>query len=131
MVMRIRLTSLMLLLVLGGSALAGAPMHASEQSCPIGGAMGDMDCCKAALMKNQTPQVTSARLCCALNCSQDGTTPSQGTRVSPPLQITLAAYPVNIQPILPSISPLRHAANSHGPPTDSQPAYIRNLSLLI
>ena len=131
MVIRTRLISLVLLLVFGGSALAGMPMHSDEQSCPIGGAMGDMDCCKAALMKNQTPQVTSARLCCALNCSQDGTTPSQGMRVSPALQIALAAYPVNIQPILPAISPLRHAANSHGPPTDSQPAYIRHLALLI
>ncbi|MEP6742654.1 MAG: hypothetical protein ABJB61_09160, partial [bacterium] len=75
--MKTRLTSLVLLLVLGGGAF-GMPMHSNEQSCPMGGPMGDMDCCKAALMKNQTPQVTTARLCCALNCSQDGMTPSNG-----------------------------------------------------
>ncbi|HKP46815.1 MAG TPA: hypothetical protein VJT50_09460 [Pyrinomonadaceae bacterium] len=129
--MRIRLTALALLLLLASSAFAGMPMHSNEQSCPMGSAMGDMDCCKAALMQNQTPQVTTARLCCALNCSQDGTIPSNATRVSPPLQIPVAAYPVSIQPVVPSMFLVTRAANSHGPPTASHPAYIRNLSLLI
>ena len=129
--MRTRLTSLMLLLALAGSVFAGMPLHSNEQSCPMGGEMGDMDCCKVALMQNQTPQVATARLCCELNCSQDGTLPSNGLRISPPLQIALSAYPVTVQSILPSVSLLRHAANSHGPPTESQPAYIRHLALLI
>ena len=43
MVMRTRLTSLVLLLMLAGSAFAGIPLHSNEQSCPMGGAMGDME----------------------------------------------------------------------------------------
>jgi len=62
--MKKRLISLVILLVVAGSAVAGAPLHSNEQSCSMGGAMGEMDCCKAALSHNNTPQVAGARLCC-------------------------------------------------------------------
>jgi hypothetical protein len=120
-----------LLFALGGSAFAGMPMHSNEMSCPMGGAMsGDMDCCKTALMHSQTLQVTSARLCCALNCSQDGTLPSNAASVSPPMQIPLPAFLVSPQPVTPSVFLLKPSDNTHGPPA-SDPVYIRNLSLLI
>ncbi len=81
-----RLISLVLLLIVAGGAFAGTPLHSNEQSCSMGGAMGEMDCCKAALSRRQTPQATAARLCCSLNCSQNGTTPSNGVRTSPQVQ---------------------------------------------
>jgi len=93
--------------------------------------MGEMDCCKAALSHNNTPQVATARLCCSLNCSQNGTTPSNGVRVQPKLQPTLLAHLTGTPAILPPVFLLRHSSHSHGPPTDSHPAYIRHLALLI
>jgi len=131
MAMRTRLISLVILLVVAGSAIAGAPLHSNEQSCSMGGAMGEMDCCKAALSHNNTPQVASARLCCSLNCSQNGTTPSNGIRLQPKMQPSLSAYLIGSLAILPPVSFLRHSNHSHSPPTDSHPAYIRHLALLI
>src|SRR5437660_11158821 len=93
MIMRTRLTSLVLLLIVAGGAFAGTPLHSSEQSCSMGGGMGEMDCCKAALMKAQTAESASARLCCALNCSRDGTSPSNSVRPFPRLQLSVSAYP--------------------------------------
>ena len=130
MVMRTRLTSLVLLLIVTGSAFAGTPLHSSEQTCSMGGAMGEMDCCKAALMKAQTAESASARLCCALNCSRDGTAPANSVRPSPQLQRSVSAYPADLPPLLATVLSAR-VDRSHGPPTDSQPAYIRHLSLLI
>src|SRR5437899_12369688 len=92
MVMRTRLTSLVLLMIVAGGAFAGTPLHSSEQSCSMGGAIGEMDCCKAALMKAQTSESASAQLCCALNCSKEGTSPSNSVRPSPQLQLPFSAY---------------------------------------
>jgi hypothetical protein len=128
--MKVRLTSLMLLLVLGGSALAGVPAHSSEQLCPMGGAMGEMDCCKAALLKAQTAETVSARLCCAINCSKEGTSPTSGVQLSPKLRLAIVQYPP-VAAALPSIFKLARIDRLHGPPVDSNPAYIRHLSLLI
>jgi len=119
--------------MVGGSAVGGVPMpmHSGEQSCPMGGEMGDMDCCKMELMAAQTVESTSARLCCALNCSKEGTSPSNSVRISPQLQLSIVPYPSAAQASLASLL-LRGGIDSlHGPPVDSHPAYIRNLSLLI
>ena len=129
--MRTRLIALVVLLVVAGSAVAGAPLHSDEQSCSMGGAMGEMDCCKAALSHKNTPQVASARLCCSLTCSQNGTTPSNGVRVQPKMQPSLSAHLTGSQAILPPVLFLRHSNYSHSPPTDSHPAYIHHLALLI
>src|SRR5207245_10315575 len=98
--MRTRLTSLVLLLIVAGGAFAGTPLHSSEQSCSMGGAMGEMDCCKAAFMKAQTAESASARLWCALNCSKDGTSAANSVRPSPHLQRSVSAYPVDPQHLL-------------------------------
>lgn len=129
--MRIRLTSLVLVLMLGGSAFAGVPVQFGEQSCSMDHAMGDMDCCKAALLPSKDAQTATARLCCALSCSKDGTAPTNAARFAPQLQLTLISYPPIPQAFVTS-----HLRNplfgpSHGPPGDSNPAYIRNLALLI
>src|SRR5258708_20675852 len=105
--MRARLTSLVLLLIVAGGALAGTPLHSNEQSCSMGGAMGEMDCCKAALMKAQTAESASARLCCALNCSKEGTSPNSGVRLSPRLPLAVQVFPGVNHALLPSILLLR------------------------
>src|SRR5258708_2279355 len=129
--MRTRFISLIILLVVAGSAVAGAPLHSNEQSCSMGGAMGEMDCCKAALSHNNTRQVASARLCCSLNCSQNGTTPSNGVQVQPKMQPSVSAHLTGAQAVLPPVFSLRHSSHSQSLPTDSHPAYIRHLALLI
>ena len=129
--MRTRLTSLVLLMIVAAGAFAGTPLHSSEQTCSMGGAMGEMDCCKAALMKAQTAESASARLCCALNCPKDGTSPDNSVRPSPQLQRSVLAYPVGAQALLTIVTSLGRVDRLHGPPADSHPAYIRHLSLLI
>ena len=128
--MRTRLTSLVLLLIVAGGAFAGTPLHSSEQSCSMNGAMGEMDCCKAALLKAQTSESASAQLCCALNCSKDGTSPSNSVRPSPQLQRSVSAYPVSAQQLFATVFS-SHVDTSHRRSLYSNPAYIRHLSLLI
>ncbi len=129
--MRIRLTSLVLVLMLSGSALGGVPLQFGEQSCGMDHAMPEMDCCKAALMPNRDAYTATAQLCCVLNCSKDGTAPTNGPRFTPQLQVTLVSYPPIPQAFLTSYYRNRLFGHSHGPPGDSHPAYIRNLALLI
>ncbi len=97
----------------------------------MGGEMGEMDCCKSALMAAQTIESASSRLCCALNCAKDGTSPSQSIRISPQLQLSVVQYPLAAQSSFPPILARGRIDSLHGPPVDSHPAYIRNLSLLI
>ena len=131
MAMKKRLTCLMLLLVLAGGALAGVPLPFGESECSMDGMM-DMDCCKAALMQRETPEVDAAKLCCVLNCAQNGTTsPPNIVRVTPPSTARLSTHPAIAHPLLNSPLPLRHIDQLHGPPRGSQPAYIRHLALLI
>ena len=129
--MWVRLTSLILVLMLSGSALAGVPVQSGEHSCKMGHVVGDMDCCKAALMASRKTQAATARLCCALNCSKDGTAPEKTGRFAPQLQLTVISYPPIPQATLTSGLKNQQFGPSHGPPGDSHPAYIRNLALLI
>ena len=128
--MKKRLASLFLLLVLAISAFAGVPLHFGESECGIESMM-DMDCCKAALLQNHTPEVADAKLCCALNCAQNGTTsPPNIVRVTPPSPARTLSHPAIGQP-LPQSSFLFHRIDRlHGPP-NSGPTYLRNLALLI
>ncbi len=119
-------TSFVLITVLAGSVLAGIPMHSNEQACSMG---GEMDCCKAALMQTKTPAVAAARLCCAMNCSQSGTTaPSSAIPLSP--QVAVAAHPAATQPLVSSPVFVSSLSRSHGPPANS-PYHILHLALLI
>ena len=129
--MRTRLTSLILLLVLAGSAFAGIPLHFGESECSMGREMNGMDCCKAALMGGESPEATAARLCCAINCSHDGSTPPSSLRMSPQQRPAVSDYQSGPSALPAPISLTRHISQSHGPPTDSHPAYIRHLALLI
>src|SRR5437773_1680934 len=112
--MRTRFTTLLLLLILAGGAFAGTPLHSNEQSCSMGGAMGEMDCCKAALSRQHTPQVAAARLCCSLNCSQTGTTSSNIVQVQPKTQPSQSAC-LSGGPVTPPTVFLRQSNTSHSP----------------
>ena len=129
--MKKRLASLFLLLVLAGSAFAGIPLHFGESECSMGGMM-DMDCCKAALLQNETTRITEAELYCALNCAQNGTTALPNVvRVTPPSPVSPLLHPAITQSSL-NLS-LRSGSidRLHGPPGAAAPAYLRNLALLI
>ncbi len=127
--MKKRLASLFLLLLLVGSAFAGVPLPNGESDCDM--SMMDMDCCKAALLQQQTPEVADAKLCCALNCAQNGTTsPPSSLRMTPPSPVRMSSSPALAQ-ALPIFSFRFQSIDSlHGPPVP-EPAYLRNLALLI
>jgi hypothetical protein len=119
--------AVVLLLVLSISVLAGMPLHA-EQKCHL---PGMVDCCAVARQQARTPQISAARLCCALNCTLPGTQGPTATQSLPQfvadrphqaLMPTAAATQALISPPH-SLMPDRL---SHAPP-----AYIQHLALLI
>jgi hypothetical protein len=124
-----KLTNLLLILTVASSVAAGMPLHSNEQACSM---RDDMDCCKKALLAAQTPEVAAARLCCAVNCSTDGTTnPTSNSSLSSQSHPALSAHPVVATALRNSHHSLRFVAASHDPPAYSEPAYIRHLALLI
>jgi len=89
------------------------------------------DCCKKAQSASNTPQVSMARLCCNLNCSEPGSGGTSTSSTVSPQQGT----PPNIA-IIPNATPFngvtllgRYAQTSS--PHDSNPKYIQHLALLI
>src|SRR6266513_2220155 len=128
-----RLASLALILVIGGSVFAGISLHSNEQECKMPG-MAGMDCCKkAAQAESLTPELSTARLCCALNCSQSGTTGSNGAAQLPRPSISqpAAIYPSSTQPLVGTLHLSLRSSWADSPPPYSNPAYIRHLALLI
>jgi hypothetical protein len=123
-------TSLFLILTLGASVLSGMPLHPNEEKCMHG--MSGMDCCKTAQGHGDDKDVIAARICCAVNCSQSGT--SGPVRVQPPRSsrlVAIALHPAIIKPLAPLPIPSSLSSWSHSPPPSSNPAYIRHLALLI
>src|ERR1700704_4392138 len=102
--MRNHLVSLALVLVIGGSVFAGIPLHSNEKDCSMP-EMAGMDCCKkAAQAQTLTPEISTARLCCALNCSQSGTTGSTGPQLPrPSTSQSFSIHQSSVQP--PVVSP--------------------------
>jgi hypothetical protein len=111
-----------------GSTLAGVPMHSGGRECHMAGMM---DCCAKARMKSDRPEVKAARLCCALNCTEPGTTPPTGSfKISTQLAVVLGSVLVPNSTSLQGPGP----AQTSSPPGYRQnlnPAYIRHLALLI
>jgi hypothetical protein len=95
--------------------------------------MAGMDCCKkAAQAESLTPDVSTARLCCALNCSQSGTTGSTGTQIPrPSMSQAIAIHPSAARQLVGTFHLSIRASWAHSPPPYSNPAYIRHLALLI
>lgn len=123
-------TSLFLILTLGASALAGMPLHANEEKCAMHG-MSGMDCCKTAQGHGDETDIASARVCCVLNCPQSGTSGPSGVQLPRASTVLATVHPAVVQPPMPTPTRFLLASWAHGPPLSSNPAYIRNLALLI
>jgi hypothetical protein len=128
--MRKRVTTFVLVAAVAVGALAGVHSHAGEHDCPMAG-MAD-DCCAKAREHTGAPEISAARLCCALNCTEPGTTgPAGAFELSTTVAIML--YTGAMPPAAAASSPQpppRPSPASESPP-DSHPAYIRHLALLI
>ncbi len=128
--MKVRLASLFLLLVLAGGVFAGVPVGFSDSNCSMGNM--DMECCKAMLLEQSRAKFTQEdELLCLLSCAQNGTTlPSSVLRVTPPSQTIQPAHPALAQPLVIPFPLARANARMLNPP-GSPPTYLRNLTLLI
>jgi hypothetical protein len=123
--MRKWLTAFLLVVsILGGAIGVGA--HEGE-----GSMAGMPDCCKKAQSTSGSPQVSMARLCCNLNCSEPGSSGSSSSSslstqqtVTPQSAVLLSA---------PAFGNIRSLGRySQAPrPNDSNPKYIQHLALLI
>src|SRR6266480_118785 len=127
-----RFASLALILVIGGSVFAGISLHSNEEECSMPG-MAGMDCCKkAAQAERLTAEVSTARLCCALNCSQSGTTGSTASQLPrPSTGQAIAIHPSSAQLLVGTLHLSIRSSWADSPPPYSNPAYIRHLALLI
>jgi hypothetical protein len=123
--MRTRLAPIFLVLLLAGNALAGVPMNFGDGECGMQG----MDCCKTALTQQITPEVANAKLCCVLECSQNGTTSTD--KVEPVTSsLHASTHPALIRPLTNQSLGFHPIDRLHGPPV-AGPVYLRNLALLI
>ena len=121
------LTTFFLLAVMTGSVVTGMPLHSGEKKCP----MAAMDCCAKAQQKADKPEVKAARVCCALNCNEPGTTtPTSSFKVSPQLAVIINSVLVPRTSPLPDPGPARSSLPL-GFRQNLDPAYIRHLALLI
>ena len=127
--MRRWFTAFILIAAITGSALAGVHGNESAHKCPM---MGMSDCCETAAQDTGAPQVTAARLCCTLNCTEPGTTgPTAIFNLSPSLSLMIYT---GVVPPAATTSPyggLPDSYSSPSPPQASHPTYIRHLALLI
>lgn len=121
--------SCFVILALGAGIVAGMPLHSNNESCMHG--MTGMDCCKTAQGQGNLQEVATARVCCAVNCPQSGTKGSSSVRVPKPSSMLSTALYAVLKVAAPKAVPVLPWRRSHSPPQDSNPAYIRNLALLI
>jgi hypothetical protein len=125
-----RLTSLLLLLVVGAGVASGAPLHSGGRECDMEKSMEMMDCCKRARLNGESPEIQAARLCCAVNCQNGNASgPASAARVTPPQAAPIhpASAPANLALVIPREP--RRAGPSH--PNESPPVYLLNLAFLI
>src|SRR5436190_5390877 len=71
--------ALVLMAAMFGGA-AGVRAHDGEGNCPM---TNLPDCCKKAQSASNAPEVSMARLCCNLNCSEPGSSGSNASSFSP------------------------------------------------
>jgi hypothetical protein len=118
-------SSFLVLALLGGAVGVGA--HQSEGSCPMSNLP---DCCKKAQSASNTPEVSMARLCCNLNCSEPG---SGGSNISSSFSAPQGIAPGSA--VMPSALVLNSKPTwnyrQSSEPSASSPKYIQHLALLI
>ena len=121
------LASLFLLLTLSGSVFAGVPLHFGDGECSM---HGMMDCCKAALMANVSPEVAAAKLCCAVDCPTNGATSSKVAPRRAPASVHVPTYMETPRSWTTADVLLWRTECVHGPP-GAPPTYLLNLAFLI
>jgi len=127
MTMKKWLTTFFLLFALVSGVFAGMPFHSEK--------MGMMKCCDKAKSKEQSPAVTAAQLCCALNCTDSASTSSGLSFNFSPASVAVE-HSVSaqigdlfkIEWIKPSIS---HSYELTAVSRSFQPKYIQHHSFLI
>ena len=112
------------LIIALASGVVGISAHQSEGTCP----MGNMpDCCKKAHSAGNSAEVSMARLCCNLNCSEPGS--SGNTNYT-----SFSSQPASVPSlaVIPTAIPFEYnyfpQVNS---PHESNRKYIQHLALLI
>jgi hypothetical protein len=124
--MRKWFTSLFLVAAMLGGVF-GAGAHQGEGSCPLSNLP---DCCKKAHSSSNATEVSMARLCCNLNCSEPG---SGGGSASSSFSLQQVAAPLSVvipQPFVFDYVALKRS-NQTSSLTDFHPKYIQHLALLI
>jgi hypothetical protein len=117
-------TFILIAAMLGG--LVGVGAHEGEGACPMANLP---DCCKKAQSNDNAPEVSMARLCCSLNCSEPGSSGSNASSFSRQQGIAPNAFVIPRAGSFNGIGSSCHKQTPHKP--DSNPKYIRNLALLI
>ena len=121
--MRKALVAAILLLALASGVLG--------VEAPTGEGSNMPDCCRKAQSRSGTPEVSIARLCCSLNCSEPGSSGSSGSvgfsrQQGPTASAAIIPTPVRINDIQ-LIRCYTTTARSPG----SNPKYIQHLALMI
>ena len=120
------LASLVLIVALGSSVLAGRPAHIDEH-----GTMSGMRCCHLAEMQQDAPEVLSAKLCCLMNCQQPGQTETTTTARNISSLVVITLHPALLQSTVSARDVRPNGARTCAASTESQPTYIRHSALLI
>ena len=122
-----RFASLILALSLGASIAVGLPLHSSERGCNM---PMQMNSCGDMEMEPTAPGVTSAALCCLVDCPEPGPTGSAFTFQGPSLNNSFLHQVAWVPPL--NLSKERgqskwlHSSSFTPPYT-----YLKNLALLI
>lgn len=92
--------------------------------------MSGMDCCKTAQMSQlQAPEVQAAKVCCAVNCPQSGTTGTTSSiQITQPLPTATLA---TLEPRQTLTNLFPRFLETQPRPQPTQPTYIRHAALLI
>src|SRR3954468_7062527 len=93
--------------LLGGVIGVGA--HQQEGSCPMSSLP---DCCKKAQSASRTAEVSMARLCCNLNCSESGSTGSSTSSNFSPQSIDVPACAVMPLNVVDCVATVKHVSPS-------------------
>ena len=124
--MRLLLAAL-LLSTLPGAGVAFGATRGGRAECPMSRMHG---CCKKARQNRRAPGVSSARLCCVVNCPAPAPTGTVFTLQSSPGTASDPRPPATPAPNAPAAERARVYAPPFRP-SHSPPAYIQHAAFLI
>ncbi len=129
-----RFSSLILVLVVGGSVLAGTARLHKGHLCETAGiemaGMDTMPCCKEEQPKSVVSEYDPSERCCVTIPQETGANGTTFNLRSPSYSIA-DNHPAVVQSPLPAPKPYECSYSTEAFLPDLQASYIRNLSLLI